>query len=430
MNIIHTDQEYNREEISHYKDDYYSVRDNGAILRHPRENGRKRQLDNKWTFGKPNKRTGYMEIASKRVHRIVAYAFHGDPPTDKHVVDHIDTNKQNNRPENLRWVTRFENIILNPITAKRISLVCGSVEAFLEDPSKYRDNFPEPNLSWMCTVSKAQAQASRENLINWATSDKTFAGGSLGEWVMYREITANQDEIEEIFKQIELKTGINRQQLCHNKLKRNKFYEARKYAAKQLRSKLSMSDYQIGKILGISATTVNLYLEVTSDWYSQDHAEVRDKQFRIKSEKSDIIPKNIIQRNWGTESEYPSCPQSTGDNPISEYATGLDENSLFFRNQYYFTLVIKHQIIDSGKSLLVLYSIERDQDQNDRWGIMKITFENDKYIHEIIPNYNRTLEHYWLIDAENHFNSIVEGLQWVPLYDSQGREFGGDYMPL
>ena len=50
----------------------------------------------------------------------MATAFHGEPPTKEHVVDHIDTNKQNNRPENLRWVTRLENILLNPITAKRI----------------------------------------------------------------------------------------------------------------------------------------------------------------------------------------------------------------------------------------------------------------------------------------------------------------------
>jgi len=32
-------------------------------------------------------------------------AFHGAPPTNDHFVDHIDTNKQNNRPANLRWVT-------------------------------------------------------------------------------------------------------------------------------------------------------------------------------------------------------------------------------------------------------------------------------------------------------------------------------------
>jgi len=40
---------------------------------------------------------------------------------------------------------------------------------------------------------------------------------------------------------------------------------------------------------------------------------------------------------------------------------------------------------------------------------MKITFENEKFVHEIILNYNGTLEHYWQIDVENHFKSIAEG---------------------
>ena len=44
--------------------------------------------------------------------------------------------------------------------------------------------------------------------------------------------------------------------------------------------------------------------------------------------------------------------------------------------------------------------------------IMKITFENEKFVHEIVPNYNGTQQHYWLIDTENHFNSIIDGTKW------------------
>ncbi len=60
-----------------YKEEFYSVRDNGAVKRHARKGKQFRQLDNQWTFGKPNEKTGYAEIASVRVHRIVATAFHG-----------------------------------------------------------------------------------------------------------------------------------------------------------------------------------------------------------------------------------------------------------------------------------------------------------------------------------------------------------------
>lgn len=179
--------DYKQEKECVYKDERYSVRDNGAVLRHPRDNGRVRPTDNQWTFGKLNDKTGYMEIASVRVHRIVATAFHGEPPTKEHVVDHIDTNKRNNRPENLRWVTRLENVLLNPITAKRIAFVCGSVEAFLSNPAKYRDQFSEPHEQWMQTVSVEEAQISLERMITWAKSDKTSSSGlSLDKWIFNR----------------------------------------------------------------------------------------------------------------------------------------------------------------------------------------------------------------------------------------------------
>jgi len=190
-----------------YKNERYSVRDNGAVLRQCRENKRPRPTDNQWTFGKVNEK-GYLVISSETVHRIVAFAFLGEPPTSQHVVDHIDTNRQNNRPENLRWVTKLENIILNPITAKRITEVCGSVEDFLSDPGAFRDLFPEPNYSWMCTVSKEESQASLERLITWAKSDNRPSGGSLGEWLFYRTTKQNQptEEISEISDLVMAKT--------------------------------------------------------------------------------------------------------------------------------------------------------------------------------------------------------------------------------
>ena len=181
-------QDCNKEIECNYKAERYYVRDNGAVLRCPLDGKRPRPTDNNWTFGKLNSKTGYLEVASVRIHRIVATAFHGEPPTKEHVVDHIDTNKQNNRPENLRWVTRLENILLNPITARRIELVCGSVEAFLADPSKFRDKFQEPNYEWMCAVSVEEAQVSLERMQSWAKSDKPLQGGSLGEWIFNREI--------------------------------------------------------------------------------------------------------------------------------------------------------------------------------------------------------------------------------------------------
>ena len=74
-----------------YKDEKYAVRDNGAVFRYPRDGKRPRKYDNFWTFGKANDKHGYMEIASVRVHIIVATAFHGPKPVS---YTHLDVYKR------------------------------------------------------------------------------------------------------------------------------------------------------------------------------------------------------------------------------------------------------------------------------------------------------------------------------------------------
>ena len=44
------------------------------------------------------------------VHRLVALAFLGSPPSQEHVVAHCDGSRDNNQPWNLRWATQKENI--------------------------------------------------------------------------------------------------------------------------------------------------------------------------------------------------------------------------------------------------------------------------------------------------------------------------------
>lgn len=167
-----------------YKGEHYSARDNGSIMRHQRDGMRKRKLDEVWSFGVPNMATGYMDFCGERVHRIVATAFHGPAPSEQHVVDHIDTNRQNNRPENLRWLTKLENILNNPITRKKVELICGSIEAFLENPSLlYGHESEDNNFSWMRNVTPEEARISLERLTEWAKSPAVPKGGTMGDWI-------------------------------------------------------------------------------------------------------------------------------------------------------------------------------------------------------------------------------------------------------
>jgi hypothetical protein len=200
------DQECSRALICSYKHERYSVRDNGSVFKHSPEGKRTRPTDNKWTFGEANAVTGYMEIASVRVHLIVATAFHGERSTKVYVVDHIDTNRRNNRPENLRWLTRLENAMSNPVTRKKIEFVCDcTVEEFLANPEKYRNRFQDQNFSWMRTVSSSEAKACLENMKAWAKSDRLPSGGTLGEWV-YKPIL-KQQYIEPIPELVKAKTS-------------------------------------------------------------------------------------------------------------------------------------------------------------------------------------------------------------------------------
>jgi hypothetical protein len=51
---------------------------------------------------------GYQQVQLS-LHRLVAHAFHGPPPSSKHVCHHKDGNPRNNRADNLCWVTQAEN---------------------------------------------------------------------------------------------------------------------------------------------------------------------------------------------------------------------------------------------------------------------------------------------------------------------------------
>lgn len=158
---------YNEERIVLYKDEKYSVRDNGAIYRHKKDNCKKRPNDEIWTFGKKDKSNGYMMFCGNRVHIIVATAFYGEKDSKIYVVDHIDTNRCNNRKENLRWLTRLENALCNPITLNRILYVCdGDINKFLDNPSCLREYASQnKDFEWMCTVSAEEAKNAYNNSI-------------------------------------------------------------------------------------------------------------------------------------------------------------------------------------------------------------------------------------------------------------------------
>ena len=165
-----------------YKGEHYSVRDNGAVMRHPKPGKKARPNDNEWTFGTRDEKTAYMKFGTHRIHIIVANAFLGEHDSKIYVVDHIDTNRCNNRVSNLRWFTRLENALNNPITRKRIEWLCGGdIQKFIDDPSCLRtEGTKAQDLSWMRTVTPEEAKTAMANLMRWAKKAPSPVQGGQG----------------------------------------------------------------------------------------------------------------------------------------------------------------------------------------------------------------------------------------------------------
>jgi hypothetical protein len=275
--MLTPDQDYTQELSCVYKEETYSVRDNGAVLRHSREGKRKRKDDDIWTFGIQNPKNGYMYIGQARIHQIVATAFHGEPADKNLVVDHRDSNKCNNRPENLHWVTRLENALNNPTTRWKIEMRCGSIEAFLENPSILNDYVGEdPNFAWMRTVSKEEGQRTLKNMENWAKKRQIPSGkGTLGEWIY----NTDAEETEELrnWRQSNLP----------------------QHQQEEIESALPQEEPDI---------------------------------------KQSLTP-NALQQKWKTETEFPCCPAEL-DSTLEDYLSNLRSGKIFTRNDYHETILI------------------------------------------------------------------------------------------
>lgn len=254
-----------------YKREKYSVRDNGAVLRHkPECKPKPRPLDEKWTFGKKDLNTGYMLIGSHRVRIIVATAFHGEHDTTKLVVDHIDTNRCNNRFENLRWLTRLENALMNPVTFKRIEYLCGGdINRFIADPSCLRDLVgTNQDVMWMRTVSSEEARNAYERVIEW--SKRPYSPSK-------KDATANRID-DWIFTPHNGSTGTKQ-----------------------------FGDYQVKLVERITEPPIQYF---------------------------DSLTPTAKQIAWRTPTEFPLCPLYRGRLSLEEYVSNLGKGKIVTKNEY------------------------------------------------------------------------------------------------
>jgi len=285
---------YNEVRECDYKGEHYSVRDNGAIMRHP--NGyRKRPADNQWTFGNKDVKTGYMTTLGVRVHIVVATAFYGANDSTIMVVDHIDTNRCNNRPENLRWITRLENILLNPYTRHKVEYICGSIENFLNNPELlYGHESEDNNFTWMRAVTREEAANTLKHLdqLQERPTNMSSAGNKMGDWI-YQSIQRKEDS------------------------------------------------WNIAMIP------------------TEEELRWREERMKsAEEERNRPIPTSnplAFQRGWSVSPIFPLCPETVGDNPLNEYLIRLQEGAVFITSHYGNSIV--HKYVRHDDQLIVITKI-------------------------------------------------------------------------
>ena len=339
-----------------YKGEHYSVRDNGAIMRHAKD--KKRPNDNKWTFGRKDPESGYMRFCNEAVHRIVATAFHGEAPSPQHVVDHIDTNHCNNRPVNLRWLTKLENILLNEITCAKVIHICGSIEAFLANPQLlFGHESEDPNFTWMRAVTKEEAANTLVNLekLQHKTPSGSESKKRMGDWVYNK----------------------NSEQWQPNFSNRDKPNEPSKEPEKEPES-LMVSDltFSGGNLHGAWDMDKSF-----ADFEAKPHEEPKENE----EEKEPTIecyatPNELAwQHGWApyTKPEFPCCPTSISDNPLQDYFNNLEVGKAFVIASYGPSPVYKFAIYDD-----ILLVVTQTPNGVKSFAFAKIYWNGEVFIHK------------------------------------------------
>ena len=314
-----------------FKGEHYSVRDNGAVYRHARLDKRMRKYDNQWTFGVPDKNNGYMLLSCVRVHLIVATAFFGERDTKIYVVDHKDSNRRNNRIENLHWLTRLENVLKNPATLKKIIFYCGSIEAFLKNPSLIRQFANQnPDYSWMRNVSKEEAQCTLDNMNEWADMPNTEPkGGKMGEWI-YKSLGYNPQM--EIMKEL------------------------------------------------MRGGQPNKKLQPTSIRYNQSSEDIISRYLDANS------PSSAAQKEWKTPTDFPLCPLEVTDTALMDYYDNLSKGKVLTSNVYGSTEILDYAINEENTYMWVLCR-RTEKNPVKPWTLAGVFVDSGKFVHENLGSF-------------------------------------------
>lgn len=344
-----------------YKGRTYRVRDNGAIMRLPKKDGRASMLDLVWTFGVKNEINGYMLFTGNvRVHQVVCTAFHGVAPDKNMIVDHINGNRCDNQPENLRWITREENIFENPLTAKKMEYRFGSIEAAREllhnNPEAFRTmlNEQEGDKGWMRPVSKVEAENHAMRNAAWLGKDKDSAAipsrKDPGDWLFSEPVFSKEerDEAKEA----------------------NRGMEAYSYPS----------------------------------WREQVAAveeETRRRHFEALALKDSLTP-GARQLDWKVPTEFPQTPQEVTATPLQDYLSNLSPGAVFSRNRFGEAPVLEAALAEDRSHLTVISKISGATN----FGLAEVFLDAGFFVHKSIRTF-------FTEEGAKKFFTLSLGREWT-----------------
>lgn len=342
--------EYTRETTCEYKGELYSVRDNGAVMRHSREGKKARKLDNVWTFGTKDKNNGYMMVNQHRVHIIVAKAFIPGNEDGKMVVDHIDTNRCNNRVENLRWLTRLENVLLNEATLKKVTFLCGGdIQKFIDNPSCLQDlTGGNQDIMWMRTVTAEEAKKAWERVSAWAKRPcSTYQMMQEREEIKERE---GIKDFEQWLKVLDTKEERPKTDVTDGFMSQNNEHQEKSFIP-----------------------------EPDEEYKPDEEYNAWKEQEAFANTKSESLTKGALQIHFYEKLYFPLCPEASATVNLDEYAKRLETGKIIAYSENG-----KEYIIESiGWSWEWNY-IQVELKKQDKWDMyycIHISIEEGKYVH-------------------------------------------------
>ena len=334
----------------------YCVRDNGAVMRLPKEGGRFSSADYVWTFGTKNLNNGYLFfVGNVRIHQIVCTAFHGPAPERNMVVDHMNGNRCDNRPANLRWITREGNTFDNPITAKKMAYRFGSIGAarklLHDNPQAFRWVLDEhaPDTTWMRPVSNGEATNLEKRNNHWVQRGGTMSGqgGTPGDW-MFTDPIFSEDEVVE----------------------------------------------------AIEATGGE---EAYYPTLGQPMATMEGARYVDEYALKESLTPGASQLNWKTPNAFPLCPVRE-ERTLVAYLENLKPGARFSVNRYGSGSLVEEAGYNASED--VLYVLGKLINGVHPFALCRISFKGGEFIHEFIRSYESE------IGGHKYF-TLAMGREWT-----------------